>query len=425
SREAKWNDVWGWGSATVTSNTVYSPSENGTVQTSVQYSTTTNYDTLIACNAALNANVTVWTSTPASDTTTVGPTTVGTAPSPQVTTTVVTEPQYKRNNFCQLRTQNNKYRRWYTDTTRSAITTTTSTKPAVLNKVFSHWVYKQVSFPQAATYKAGGAAVTPTGASGTNQTSAIWPGCIEERATVRTATVTWNSLTGMSPSNMRDLDLDSEPDPSIDATKWKPMWPELSYYRSGDATTELLSGTKTDSLKGTPCPAAAQLFEEMDEGAFDAYADSLVATGSTYLDLGLIWGGRLSSPDGIFANNVNVDPDNGAEVARHIIFMTDGDMDPTQTSLTSYGVETTDRRITSDGGDTQAKSRHLSRFRAICSAIKAKGIRIWVIAFTSSLSTDLKNCASDESSYLAGDADELEEAFQEIAKNVGELRMIN
>src|SRR5690606_9927629 len=136
------------------------------------------------------------------------------------------------------------------------------------------------------------------------------------------------------------------------------------------------------------------------------------------------WGGRLLSPDGIFQDTVNEDPANGGEVSRHLIFMTDGQMDPSNNIQTTYGIEELDRRVTSDGSDSQQTSRHSSRFRAICSAIKAKGIRVWVIAFTSNLSNDLRNCASDESSFLAADAEELDEAFQEIAKQVGELRII-
>ncbi len=38
----------------------------------------------------------------------------------------------------------------------------------------------------------------------------------------------------------------------------------------------------------------------MTQTSFNAYADSLVATGSTYHDIGMIWGARISSPDGIF-----------------------------------------------------------------------------------------------------------------------------
>ncbi len=110
-------------------------------------------------------------------------------------------------------------------------------------------------------------------------------------------------------------------------------------------------------------------------------------------------------------------------MARHLIFLTDGEMQPSFSIYSSYGTEYYDRRIT-DNGTTAITSRHTSRFRAVCEAIKAKGIRIWVIAFASDLTSDLTTCASDDSSFEASDASELNEAFQEIAKDVGELRVI-
>jgi uncharacterized LabA/DUF88 family protein len=81
-----------------------------------------------------------------------------------------------------------------------------------------------------------------------------------------------------------------------------------------------------------------------------------------------------------------------------------------------------DRRVTTDMSKDAA--RHTSRFLATCEAIKDKGIRVWVVAFTSGLSDDLKSCASDNSSYLATSATDLNTAFQEIAKQVGELRVV-
>ena len=74
---------------------------------------------------------------------------------------------------------------------------------------------------------------------------------------------------------------------------------------------------------------------------------------------------------------------------------------------------------------TQADARHSLRFRAVCDQIKAKGIRIWAIGFTSGLTADLAYCASPNSSYTANTAAQLNSAFQEIAKQVGELRVLS
>ena len=68
---------------------------------------------------------------------------------------------------------------------------------------------------------------------------------------------------------------------------------------------------------------------------------------------------------------------------------------------------------------------HVPSYLHNIEAIKAKGIRIWTIAFTSgsSAGADLTACASPNSSFNAGDSTELNDAFQEIAKQVGELRI--
>lgn len=275
---------------------------------------------------------------------------------------------------------------------------------------FIRWEYKPVTY-DVSNYKTFSPTTTLTGERNgqpISQTS-TWAGCIEERSTRAVASFSFSSLTGISPY-VWDLDLDTPPDYSDPDSQWRPMWPEVAYRTNG-------------SRASSSCPAPARLLEEMNQSEFNRYADDLIAVGNTYHDLGMIWGGRLSSPDGIFSANVSEDPQNGGEVSRHIIFMTDGVMEPSTTIQSSYGIETHDRRITSNGSSNQA-SRHTSRFLAICEAIKAKGIRIWVIAFTSGLSSDLTTCASDDSSFTANDADDLDEAFQEIAKQVGELRII-
>ncbi|MEZ5735131.1 MAG: hypothetical protein R3E09_04865 [Novosphingobium sp.] len=107
--------------------------------------------------------------------------------------------------------------------------------------------------------------------------------------------------------------------------------------------------------------------------------------------------------------------------------MTDGEMCPKNTTLSAYGIEYHDRRVTDDGGSNcggDEASRHSSRFLAVCAAAKAKGIRVWVIAFGTSLTSNLQTCASSSSSYTASSSSQLNSAFQEIANQVGELRLI-
>ncbi|MFM2372467.1 MAG: hypothetical protein RIS85_2189, partial [Pseudomonadota bacterium] len=171
------------------------------------------------------------------------------------------------------------------------------------------------------------------------------------------------------------------------------------------------------------CPARAQLLATMNQAAFYSYADALNPEGATYHDIGMVWGARLLSPDGIWADNVTEAPDNGGEVSRHLIFMTDGEMSPSYSSLSAWGVEYHDRRVT-DNGYSEDTARHNSRFLALCEAVKAKGIRVWVIAFAQAMTTPLQTCASSDSAFTAANASQLDDAFQSIAKQVGELRVI-
>lgn len=307
--------------------------------------------------------------------------------------------------------------------TQNPVYTTTETAE------FSHFVYKPVTY-NVAGYKGFNPVVTKTGENGADVTS-TWAGCIEERETTPAASFSFNRLTGITPNSATDLDIDTAPDTGDDDTKWSPMWPEVAYYRTSFVATGPGRGrydlaNNASSLTGgqapSSCPQQAQLLRTMTETEFDAYADSLYPAGNTYHDLGLLWGARISSPQGLFANTVNAAPPNGGNVSRHMIFMTDGQMMPSIAVQSTYGIEYHDRRVTANGVNHQ-DTRHTSRFLALCEAVKAKGIRLWVIAFSTGLSNSLEECASDNSAFTAEDADELNEAFQEIAKNVGELRI--
>lgn len=345
-----------------------------------------------------------------------------------VTTTVTTTKQSQTSDgIYSCSKYGSDYYIWKATGTRDYYTVTTDTvDTSVL--VFDHFTYKQRTESETnplpyGDYKTGNpVTLLMMGTNGANLTT-TWAGCIEERGTVSEPSFSYSTTNGITPSGSNDLDLDSAPttDP---VTKWAPMWPEIAYYRKtqgGSVTSDPTSlyGSKATSY----CPYKAQLFKEMTQQEFDGYADSLFADGYTYLDIGMAWGGRLSSPQGIFADTVNAAPSNGGEVSRHLIFMSDGEMNPEPLLQSSWGIEWHDRRVTDDGSDSQDTSRRNSRFLALCEAIKAKGIRVWTISFTSGTSSLLKTCASTNSYYNADDSAQLNAAFQEIAKQVGELRL--
>ncbi|WP_328700731.1 pilus assembly protein TadG-related protein [Croceibacterium atlanticum] len=286
---------------------------------------------------------------------------------------------------------------------------------------YQDWVYQPVTY-DVSNFKNFNSVSVPVGSwyGRTSNVTSTWQGCIQERQTVDASTFSFvNLATGITPGTALDLDIDSAPT-SDDATKWKPLWDDVTFNRGSVDPTFNGGGVNTY------CPQRSQLLAEMSESDFDDYADSLSPVGSTYHDLGLLWGARISSPSGIFSGNVTAEPSNGGTVSRHLIFMTDGELAPSMSINSSYGIENLDRRITGNGNSSRQEPRHRSRYLAICEAIKARGIRLWVIAFGSgvTLSSELQTCASANSAFKADNAEELNEQFQEIAKQVGELRVI-
>lgn len=407
----------GWNDPVYTSSENYSAEMSGPTS---PYSAD-NYSSQSSCNSARPSD-TGWSNNGSS---TESSSTTSNA-ARQVVTTTTTQPQLSTRYTCQRLSSNGRpWRIFAYFVTRNFLTYRYATSEAILEtrtrQEFSNWAYKQITF-NTADYKKFLPTTVNNGTNGA-PISYSWNGCIEERDSVATGSVSYSSLLGMSPPDAEDLNIDKLPQAGDPATKWGPMWPELAYYRLNSSNgltnlSETTRGTKAQSF----CPHRAQLLQEMEQSSFYSYADSLIAAGSTYHDLGMLWGLRLNSPEGPWQELVNTAPNNGAKVARHIIFMTDGMMEPNYAIQSTYGIEWHDRRITDDGYSNQA-ARHTARFRALCDAAKAKGLRVWVIAFASSLTTDLNYCASSNSSFLATNATQLNTAFQDIAKSVGELRV--
>ena len=419
SREVVWKytgtgSPTGWGRAVITYGTGYSTVSTGSY---TRYSST-SYSSSSQCTAALPTST--WVNNGSSTTTTSS---AINGSGQKVTTTTVAQPQKATAYKCAK--SGNKYYVYSASATRTFYSYTYATQDPIYGsggtKTFNGFTYKQVTW-DVSSYKAGGT-LSYYNDSGT-QVTTTWDGCIEERQTVAQPEFTFSSLLGISPGGADDLDIDSAPG-SDNGTKWAPMVGRVAYLRGSASSPQDVdvSTTGTQSVSNFyTCPTQAQALTEMSQSAFYAYANGLSASGTTFHDIGAIWGARLSSPDGIFASVVNDPPSNGGRVSRHLIFMTDGDMNADNLIYSSYGIELHDKRTTADGS-TNADAIHTSRFRAVCEVIKSKGIRLWVIAFGTTMTTDLQACASPDSAFTAADATAINTQFQQIAKQVGELRI--
>ena len=203
-------------------------------------------------------------------------------------------------------------------------------------------------------YKLFQGVINPTGK---DNATLKWVGCIEERETVPDAAWAFNfqskRITSNKGATPYDLDIDSAPTSDI-RTQWSPYWPEIIYERNNGILRRWETSSKNVNKSAAACPARAQLLRQMTQTEFQDYSATLTPTGGTYHDIGLLWGGRISSQDGLFKNIVTEVPANDGFVSRHLIFMTDGVLEPREYQYSSYGVERHDGRITGMGNSTNA-----------------------------------------------------------------------
>ncbi|MFO6447365.1 pilus assembly protein TadG-related protein [Erythrobacter sp. NE805] len=270
----------------------------------------------------------------------------------------------------------------------------------------------------------------PIGTNGA-MTAVSWAGCIEEPDTVLTDTY------NPQPANAFDIDINLVP--TTDAQRWHPALQNAVWERrdgSNDRTTAAVTDadrtaggqSTTQSRPGWACPPAALKLREIATGKpftrtdLQSYVDALVPGGNTYHDIGMVWGARFLSPRGIFASE-NATAPNGDPIARHIVFMTDGVQVNNVENYSTHGVEWWDRRITGNGDGTREFNRRAARLQAICRAAQAENITVWVVAFGTSLTSNLTSCASPGRAFQANDSATLQARFQEIAQKIAQLRL--
>lgn len=257
----------------------------------------------------------------------------------------------------------------------------------------------------------------PVGTNGA-MTTQTWSGCIEEPV--------WMDTTGnYSPIPAAAHDLNINLVPANDAQKWRPALNRATYERrdsSNNRTTNDVISTGNQSQPTFTCPRAAAKLTEISRTNLQSYVDSLVASGNTYHDIGMLWGARLISPRGMFAAE-NLTAPNGDAIARHIVFMTDGMLVTGVENYSTQGIEWWDRRVTGNGDQNREASRRAARLQAICRAAQQENITVWVVAFGTALTQNLIDCASPGRAFQASDSATLNARFQEIAQKIAALRL--
>ncbi|MDA9918540.1 pilus assembly protein [Erythrobacter sp.] len=179
------------------------------------------------------------------------------------------------------------------------------------------------------------------------------------------------------------------------------------------------------------CPAeATRLTAYTSETSFQDAVDDATATvnGNTYHDLGIVWAARFLSSTGMFASN-NPEEFNGVPVAKHIVFLTDGELCAEDDAYTSFGVEDVEDRIEGTAprifgcGNSTLTGLHTERFLSACDTARSMGMTIWVIAFDVTDTDDIEPCATSEGHFYTSDGSDLEQVFERIGQGIGRLRL--
>ncbi|MBB4858709.1 Flp pilus assembly protein TadG [Novosphingobium chloroacetimidivorans] len=268
--------------------------------------------------------------------------------------------------------------------------------------------------------KIGGTAASPS------QVAVPFEGCIEERKTY-----VINDYNNVDLTKARDLDIDAVPDSSKPDTQWHIMLRDVSYLRAVNSWGGYWSPSAVESSSDyvnaadygfAACPAESRKLAEMTASQVATYVDGLVPAGSTYHDIGMIWGGRLISPTGIFASE-NGDV-NGRPSSRHLIFLTDGQTAPSDFSYGTYGIEPLSQRRWNSSSPYNLTQTVEKRFSYACNQVKNKNVTVWVIGFGTTVPTLMKDCAGSGHWFQAANSTQLSNAFAAIAASIGDLRII-
>lgn len=251
-------------------------------------------------------------------------------------------------------------------------------------------------------------------------------GCVEERDTYEIADFSTVDL-----SRALDLDIDRIPTSGDPSTQWRPMVPSYIFGRQlkwdGKGkfdTKEKITGDEYVTpvgLSSAACPAPARKLSEMTPEELTDYLATLRAQGSTYHDIGMIWGGRLISPTGLFSSENADGP--SSTISRHLIFLTDGETAPLDISYSSYGFEPLDQRRWSPKSPMSLAETVENRFAFACGEVRRKNVTIWVIGFGTTLTDVMKDCAGEGHYFEAADAAELNASFAAIADSLSDLRV--
>ncbi|TKT82964.1 TadE/TadG family type IV pilus assembly protein [Aquamicrobium sp. LC103] len=168
------------------------------------------------------------------------------------------------------------------------------------------------------------------------------------------------------------------------------------------------------------CPTAALRPLSADQAALKAVIDGFTANGHTAGQIGIQWSWYMLSPQwaSVLPASARPQPHDPKAVAKYAILMTDGEFN------TAFADVTHGQNVR----DQASKSR--SYAERLCSEMRKQGIEIFTVGFMlkANAKAVMRNCATPDSGgikhyYEAATGEELDAAFQEIARNIERLAL--
>jgi hypothetical protein len=205
-----------------------------------------------------------------------------------------------------------------------------------------------------------------------------------------------------------------------------PLTPEVAQSRTCKYRNQSPSGGTGPNYN---CTTAAILPLTSTRSTVETAVDGMVANGWTNVPEGVMWGWRVLSPGAPFTEGRESDETGNRKI---MVVMTDGENtyqtrdNHNKSMYGAFGYATAGRL----GSTPSAMPSQMdAKLTAACTNAKAAGITIYTIAFRdAAVSTNIRNllrgCASGtDKAFVATDAAGLNAAFQEIGREVAQLRV--
>jgi Flp pilus assembly protein TadG len=222
---------------------------------------------------------------------------------------------------------------------------------------------------------------------------------------------------------------------------------------TGNNTAATTTWDQNGNSSARPCSIQPMLFLTQDQTTLTDAINKMTANGSTIIPTGLLWGWRMvssawspqvSSSNGWVSSDPNLPRPEASTpgLQRVVIVLTDGENDPGGASgmmpspsfngLSGVGNSAlTAPTVGLPNGSTTSVSDINTFQLAVCTAMKADGVTIYSITFgtygTDTVSVQaqqmMENCASPGNYYHAPTNAALMSIFQQIAGNLGVLRL--